>query len=198
MKPSVFHKVIVCSGIIGVVILWIGIVSGMIIAHLRLIDKRPISYLGYDPKTTLLFTLTLVLSSILFIFFAILINHIYHIKNNFLAFFIVGQIGQIIAALVSYDIHNKYRIIHTVAAFTLAFSLPLLMRSFKNASLNSNNYSTLQKLFRLELCLFIIGIGLFVFTKGLAPLGEVLPALGFHIWIIYITITLLKNPITKN
>lgn len=176
------------SGIVGVIVLWTGIVIAMTRAHLGLIDSRPISYLGVNASTAALFSGSLLLSSFLFICFAYYVKHSFHIRNRFMVYFLVGQVGQIIAAVVPYGSHSRYRAVHTVAAFTLAFSLPLLIRQFALSQSKSKHAQTYIKLLRFEQLSFIVGIGLFIFTKGIAPLGEALPTIGFHVWIIAVSI----------
>ncbi len=61
------------------------------------------------------------------------------------------------------------------------------MRLFAKAQPKGEFRQTCYRLFYLELFSFVIGIGLFTLTKGVAPLGEVLPALGFHIWMLVLT-----------
>lgn len=160
-------------------------------AGLGFIDSRPISYLGIDPATARLFSVSLVVSAVLFISFGYYIRRTYHIQNKFLGYLIIGQIGQIIAAVTPYGHRQPFKFIHTIAAFVLAFTLLFLIREFTHSQ-NKNRFRTIySSLFTIEKITFVVGIGLFIFTKGIAPLGEALPATGFHIWII--TITILSN-----
>ncbi len=162
-------------------------------AGLGLVDSRPISYLGVDPLTSQLFSFSLLLSAFLFIHFAFYVRHTYKLKNRFLLYFLIGQAGQIIAAVTPFGKASNYKLVHTIAAFTLAFSLPLLINAFAYAQKNSSHFVLYKRLLRLEQLTFIVGIGLFTFTEGVAPLGEALPAIGFHVWIIAITIVSLKT-----
>ncbi len=178
------------SGLGGVAVLWLSIGIAMSIAHLGLIDMRPISYLGVDPRTKLLFSGGLLLSSALFIVFALQLHRNFKLRPRFLAYFLVGQAGQIVAAIVPYGATSSLRLIHTIAAYILAFSLPLLIREFARSRSTDHFYPVYRWLTWLELLAFAVGISLFVFTSGIAPLGEALPALGFHLWIIVITFLL--------
>ncbi len=121
-------------------------------------------------------------------------------SNRFMLYFLIGQAGQVIAAITPYGNKSNFKLIHTVAAFTLAFSLPLLIRQFAISQSGKRHHKLYLSLLRLEQLAFLIGIGLFVFTKGIAPLGEALPAIGFHIWIIVVTYTALvtKSRITPS
>lgn len=181
------NKFISLSGIFGIVILWTGVGISMLIAHLHFIDTRPISYLGIDSRTSQLFSVTLILSAILFIIFGYFVRASYKVKAPFLVFLIIGQLGQLITAVSPYGHREPMRFIHTIAAFTLAFSLPFLINTFRLSQRSSTRYQLFTWLFNIELACFIVGISLFVFTKGIAPLGEALPALGFHLWVIVVT-----------
>lgn len=180
------------SGVAGVFALWVLILLAMHKAQLGLIDNRPISYLGVDPKTKLLFMLGLIISAILFISFAYYINRRFKVGRKFMAYFLIGQLGQIVAALFPDTPHSCYKIIHTIAAFTLAFSLPLLIRQFSLSQPRSQYHKLYVSLFRFELVAFVIGIGMFILVKGVAPLGEALPTIGFDLWIIVLTYLTLK------
>lgn len=175
------------SGLIGVVILWLGISLAMFRTGLGFIDNRPISYLGVDPASSMLFSVSLLASAFLFFGFGFYVRQAFGVKNRFLPYLIIGQMGQIIAAIAPYGMQSQYKRIHTVAAFTLAFSLPFLIRAFARSQNKSRYRNIYSGLLRLEEIAFIVGIGLFVFTKGIAPLGEALPAIGFHVWIIVVT-----------
>ena len=181
------------SGLLGVLSLWTFISFGMLKAHLNLIDTRPISYLGIYRPTRLIFTLGLLVSAVLFIVFAIYLAHTYKLRNKFLIYFFIGQTGQIITAIIPDTPHTTFRLIHTIAAFTLAFSLPLLIREFAISQKDSKYSNIYHGLYRFELVTFAIGIGLFVFTNGVAPLGEILPTFGFHLWIIVVSCILIKS-----
>lgn len=154
---------------------------------LGLIDSRPISHLGVDPESALIFSASLLASSFLFVNFGFYVRRTFNVTNKFLLYLLIGQAGQIIVATAPYGMNSQYRRIHTVAAFALAFSLPLLIRAFARSQVRSPYAVLYMWLFRFELVTFAIGMSLFIFTKGIAPLGEALPAIGYHVWIIVIT-----------
>lgn len=186
LKPQQF------SGLAGVVLLWLVIPILMVKAHVRIIDTRPISYLGIDPHTMRLFNLSLIISAVLFVSYSRYVAKHFHVNGKFLMIFFIGQLGQMITAVTPYGHQQPARLIHTLAAYTLAFSLPLLIGEFTRAQTGSPHSGSYHILLRLEQLAFVVGIGLFAFTKGIAPLGEALPAIGFHIWIITITILSLR------
>jgi hypothetical membrane protein len=176
------------SGVVGVLVLWTGIATAMHRTGLGLIDRRPISHLGVDPASAMLFSGSLLISAFLFINFAYYIKRTFGVTNRFMTYFLIGQAGQIIAAITPYGEGSPYKLAHTIAAFTLAFSLPLLIQQFAASQTSSAYHNLYVRLLRFEQLTFVIGIGLFVFTEGIAPLGEALPTIGFHTWIIVVTL----------
>lgn len=181
------------SGVAGVVILWTTTLLAMRRASLGLVDNRPLSHLGVDPLSSMLFSTGLVISSALFIKFALYIMATHRANSRFFIYFLIGQAGQIIVAIAPYGMNSSYRLIHTIAAFTLAFSLPLLIREFARSQGDSQYQPLYRTLFMLELVMFVVGMGIFTMTRGIAPMGEILPAVGFHIWIIVVTLTATGN-----
>lgn len=181
------------SGGLGVVVLWASVTISMSRSGLGVIDTRPISYLGVDPMTAGIFSSGLIISALLFITFGFYVRYHFKVNNKFLFYLIIGQIGQIIAAIAPYGMVSRYKRIHTIAAFILAFSLPMLIAAFAKSQAQSPYKQTYNQLLRLEQIAFVLGISLFVFTKGIAPLGEALPAIGYHIWIITVTLISIKD-----
>jgi hypothetical protein len=181
------------SGIVGVVVLWSGITTAMIIANLKLIDIRPISYLGVAPKTSVLFSLTLLINSFLFVNFAFFVRRRFNIRNNFLLYFLIGETGQVIVAIAPYGTNSPYKLLHTISAFVLAFSLPFLIREFYLSQKKSRFAKLYLNLLKVEILTFVVGIGAFVFTNGVAPLGEALPTMGFHLWIVVVSVIAITN-----
>ena len=177
------------TGLAGVILLWTTTLLAMLRTGLGLIDSRPLSHLGVDPLSSMLFSTGLVVSSVLFVLFALFARRTYRANKRFLIYFFIGQAGQIIVAVAPYGMDSSYRLIHTVAAFTLAFSLPFLIREFAHSQKVVRYQKLFRYLFLLELVMFVVGMGIFTMTRGIAPIGEILPAVGFHIWIIVATFT---------
>lgn len=175
------------SGVVGIVVIWTGTLVSMYRAGLGLIDTRPVSYLGVAPESSVLFSLTLLMSAALFIAFGFYARRKFQVKNRFFTYLLIGQLGQIVAAITPYGDNSRYRLIHTVAAFTLAFSLPFLMWEFARSQTGRPQHRLYVLLLRSELALFVVGMGIFIFTEGIAPLGEAMPTVGFHSWIIALT-----------
>lgn len=160
------------SGVMGVTVLWLTVSSAMHRAGLGLVDSRPISYLGVNSKSSVLFSSGLLVSATLFIIFAFYLHNKFNAGRKFLVYFLIGQAGQIVAAVTPYGKDSPLKVMHTVAAFILAFSLPLLLRQFAISQKGTSHYRVYRMLLGFELITFIIGIGLFIFTTGIAPLGK--------------------------
>lgn len=193
MRLSKYRNIQRYSGITGVIILWWGITLAMQRTGLGVIDERPLSYLGVNSLSATLFSTSLLTSACLFLSFGFYVRRRFKVTSRFLTYLGVGQACQIIVAIAPYGMKSSYRTIHTIAAFSLAISLPLLIRAFAHSQSASSHIKIYTGLLRFEQISFVIGIGLFVFTKGIAPLGEALPAIGFHIWIIVITFISVKE-----
>lgn len=187
MTWSNFYKLQRYSGVLAVVILWSATLISMSRTGLGLFDDRPISFLGTDPASRLLFSGSLIISAFLLINYAYYVRREFAVKNKFFRYFVIGQICQIILALSPYGERTVSGVIHLIAAFTLAFSLPLLIKQFTISQQDKKHHQLYQYLLRIEQVSFIFGMGLFIFTRGLAPLGEAMPAIGFHLWILVVT-----------
>lgn len=174
------------SGVAAVLVLWLAIPWGMYVIGLNLFDNRPISYLGVDPKTKLLFDSSLIIAAILMMLFGAQVKKTFHASKSFLTVLILGQLCQVIAAIVSDSC--SMRLVHTTAAYGIAFSLPLLMWRFVVCQPKGYIRRLSNKLFLAELASLIVGIGLFVLVNGVGPFGEILTVVFFHIWVIFITV----------
>lgn len=163
-----------------------------------LTGSRPLSFLGVDPASKWLFSGGLLLSAVLFIAFAFYVRRRFNVHNRFLLYFLIGQAGQIIAAIFPYGQQNNYRTVHTIAAFTLAFSLPFLIREFTRSQRGRPHHPLYRKLLYFELATFIIGLSIFTLTNSIAPIGQALPALGFHVWIIVSSLIAVPSLYTKS
>jgi hypothetical protein len=177
------------SGGAGILMLWSLVLVAMHKAHLKLFDARPLSYLGVDPQTRSLFCIALTTSAVLFIVFGLYIRSRFSVSNRFMAYLLIGQACQIIVALVPDRAGSSFKIIHTIAGFTLAVSLPFVLSQFARSQQGDKYYTLYTCLLRFEQCAFVVGIGLFIFVAGTAPFGEALPTFGFDIWIITLTYT---------
>ncbi len=173
------------SGPAAVFVLWGGILQSMRLAGLSFFSSLPLSKLGVSKRSDFIFGATLIISAVLLMLFCLYLNKTFRVGRKFTVVFMIGQVAQIVAALVPYGGASKN--IHSVAAFVLAFSLPILIWLFAKTQ-TGRLRKLANKLFWVELAFFIVGIGTFVLTNKVAPLAQALPAVGFHIWLIALAI----------
>jgi hypothetical protein len=185
MLTDMIKKVSKYSGVGAVLILWLAIPWGMHLIGLHLFGSRPISYLGVDPRTRVLFRSALILAAVLMSIFGIRVRQVFRAGNGFLCFLIIGQLSQIVTALVIDS--GQMKQVHTIAAFAIAFSLPPLLWRFA-VSQSSGPFRKLSRsLFFAELVSFTLGLGLFIAVSGVGAFGEILTVLFFHLWAVTVT-----------
>lgn len=181
------------TGLLTVGILWFSILTAIYKARLDLFGKDPLSSLGIVPASAHYFSIGLILAAVSILVFSLYLSHVYKITKSFMAALFIGQLGQIVAALSPYGGQQPAKLIHTYAAFTLAFSIPVLMWRFavaqKSATLRRRAYLLMWS----EIAAFIIGIGTFIILKKGAPIGQALPAVAFHIWILFVSFDSFKR-----
>ena len=185
MKISNFYTRIAGPG--GVLVLWAGVSTSLILAHMSIVAPRPLSYLGINPRTALVFNISLFVASLFFLAFFRYVYRNFSTSRSFAVAFIVGQFCQMIVAIVPVQGSGHSHAIHTAAGLTLGISLPIVIWRFAK----SQTAPTLRRYARLfsyiELVLCIIGVILSRNTIG--PLAEILAAVGFDVWIIWLALT---------
>ncbi len=175
------------GGVAVVVVLWIFVGAAMMRAHLGLFDSRPLSYLGTNPDSNRLFSCGLIVAALLMIGFSFYLRKRFQLNNWFSGTVLVGQLAQIIAAIIPYGGNAKRY--HTIAAFVLAFSIPAMMWLY--AKQKKTNQRLAYKFVIAELIDFVLGIGWFIFTNNAAPFSQILVAVVYHAWLIGLSFNLL-------
>lgn len=97
-----YYKILRYSGVVAVAILWAVVILGMVKSGLKLVDDRPISYLGINPSTAPIFNSILFISAIFFSLFGMFLYRKFKLSKLFLLAFLIGQIAQMTAALYQY------------------------------------------------------------------------------------------------
>ncbi len=172
-------------GALTVFILWSSILIAINKINLSIFENKPLSSLGTQAESAPYFTGGLLIAVLSLILFVIYLHQNYRINRSFLIFLTVGQLGQIIAAIIPYGGDQPGRGIHSIAALTLAFSIPFMLLSFARAQTDEEIRRNAFLLMSLEIVAFIIGIGMFTFTFKGAPLGQIFPVVAFHVWLVY-------------
>lgn len=152
---------------------------------LSFLDDRPISYLGTDSRSALLFRGGLILATILLVAFAAVVSRRLVRPTGFLPVFLVGMAGQAIVATVSIAGEGAAHAVHTTGGIVLGLSLPLLMWRFAAGQAPGRWRRQSYALMWLSVICSVAGVALS--RAHLATVAEVLPAVAFHLWIIVIT-----------
>jgi len=166
-------------------VLWTTKSLGVDRTGLGVLGDRPLSYLGTDPRSDALFRGGLLVASVLLVAFAWFVDWNRSPGRGFLAVFLVGQTGQVIAALVPIDGAGAAHEVHTTAGIVLGLSLPVLMLRFAAGQPPGPRRAWAYGLFWLEVAACIVGVALSQAMR--APLAEAVPAAGFHLWIVVVT-----------
>lgn len=179
--PAVTHRLRL-GGIAAIAVLWTTLPVAMLRTGLGVADDRPLSYLGTDPRGIVLFRVGLLVAAVLFSTFALAAARGLARPASFLALFLGGQLGQVVVALVPIDSPSQG--VHTTAGIVLGLSLPLLMWRFAAGQPAGPWRRLAYRLMGLEVVASVAGVALSM--AGAAVVAEVLPATGFHLWVILV------------
>ena len=173
--------------------LWTSVGVGMWRTGLGFSDERPVSYLGTDTRSTLLFRAGLIVGAVLVAGFAWFVWDRFHSLDSFLVVTLIGLVGQVVAAVVPLS-DAAYgplpggvaRDVHVAGGLVLGASLPLLMWRFAAGQSPGRRRARSYALCGLEVAACVAGVVLS--RGGRAPIAEIVPAWGFHLWIVVVTI----------
>lgn len=181
------------SGFIAVASVWVSIPLSILIARLNILSDMPISSLGTNQSTKHLFIAGLLLSALAFSAFAIRAYKILDSSVLAPAILIAGQIAQVIVAVTPYNVTSVIRPIHVIAAYILAFSMPVAMGFYSFTAKNLKFRDINIVLLQLEILLFTLGLGWFIFAPSAGALSEILTAVVFDVWVVVVTSRVLNS-----
>lgn len=174
------------AGAAAVVILWVTVNLGMHRGGLGFFDHRPISYLGTDHRTKTLFEVGLVGAAALMAGFALFVWRQFRAPLSFLAAFLIGLVGQVVAALIPIAGGGTPHRVHVVGGLVLGGSLPVLMWRFAAGLRAGPQRWVAYGCFWLEVMACVGGV---LLSKAMrAPVAEIVPAVGFHLWVGVVTV----------
>jgi len=169
----------------AVAILWATVAVGLASTDLSFLDDRPISYLGTDDRTVMLFGVGLVVAAVLLAAFSVFVRAAFNPAPAFLAASLVGLVGQVVAAIVPISGSGAPHAVHTAGGIVLGLSLPVLMWRFAAGQPPGRWRNVAYRLFWLETAACVLGVALS--RAGRATLAEIVPAVAFHLWIGVVT-----------
>ena len=173
------------TGVAAVVTIWTALLAASTVADFDLLGEDPISYLGTQPASAVLFTMGLAVSAVLLTAFHGYLRATYRLSVGFSLAMLVGLAGQLVAAFVPIGGDPGAHRIHTTSALVLGLSLPLLMWRFAAGQPDGPGRRLAYALFWAEAAACVAG--LYLSARSVAPVAEILPAAVFHAWIVAVT-----------
>ena len=174
------------AGVAAVAVLWTTLPAGTVLAGFDLFGEDPISYLGTQGRSAVLFTAGLAVSALLLVAFHRYVRDRYPVSRSFSLAMLVGLCGQLVAAFVPIGGDSTAHRIHTAGALILGASLPLFMWRFAAAQPAGPWRRLAYALFWAEVA--ACAAGLYLSSLHVAPIAEVLPAAVFHAWVVTLTL----------
>ena len=167
-------------------VLWVSIGAGMARTGLGFSDPDPLSYLGTDVRSRTLFRAGLLVAAVLLAAFALFVYQLSSLGRCFLLAFLVGLVGQVVAAVVPLSGPGASPAVHTTGGLVLGISLPVLMGCFAAGQRRPSWRHLSWALFWLEAAACVVGVLLSQSMR--APVAEAVPAAAFHLWILTVTV----------
>jgi len=181
------------AGLAAVATLWSALGAAARRSGFPLLGDRPLSAMASDPASSRLFRAALLVSALFLFEFHGYLRQRYRVSVGFSVAMLVGLAGQVVAGLVPIDGGQLTHRVHTSAALILGASLPVLMWYFAVAQPSGPWRRAAYRLFWAETAASIVGITLS--AKSVAPLAEIVPAAGFHLWIAVLTLAGTDRPV---
>lgn len=173
------------TGVAAVVVLWVGIGTGIARTGLDVSGRRPISYLGTDSRSSLLFTAVMLVAAVLLATFYLFVWSRFSSSKSFLAVGMTGLLGQVVAGVVPLSGAGASHAVHATGGIVVGLSLPLLMWRFAASQPASKWRTQSYGFFWMEVAAVIIGVSLSQSMR--APIAEIVPGAAFHLWIFVVT-----------
>ena len=174
------------TGLAAVVVLWTTMAAGSLLAGFDLLGDRPLSHLGTERASALLFSGGLAVAALLLLAFHGYVRQRFPASPTFSAAMLVGMAGQLVAALVPIGGEGPAHRVHTTSALVLGACLPVLMWRFAAAQPPGPWRRLCYGLFWAEA--LACAVGLWLSARSIAPVAEILPAAVFHSWIVAVTL----------
>ncbi len=173
------------TGVAAVFVVWTTLLTATALAGFDLLGEEPLSYLGTQPGSAMLFTVGLAVPALLLTAFHQHLRERFPVSVGFSLAMLVGLAGQTVAAFVPIGGEPAVHRVHTTSALVLGASLPLLMWRFAAAqppgSWRRLNYALVWA--ELAAC----AAGIHLSARMVAPLAEILPGAVFHAWVLTVT-----------
>ena len=170
----------------AVAIAWTTLLAAAARTQFDLLGEEPLSHLGTQSRSAVLFTLGLALPALLLTAFHHHLRRRFPVSPGFSLAMLAGLAGQMVAAFVPIGGAPAAHRVHTTSALVLGASLPLLMWRFA-ASQPPGPWRRLN----YGLCwaeLAACALGVCLSALSVAPLAEIVPGAVFHTWVFTVTL----------
>lgn len=173
------------TGVAAVVAVWTSLLAATALTDFNLLGKEPLSFLGTQSRSAVLFTLGLAVPAVLLTAFHQHLRGRFPVSPGFSLAMLAGLAGQMVAAFVPIGRDPAVSRVHTTSALVLGASLPLLMWRFAAGQPRGPWRRLSYGLFWVEIAACVPGV--YLSALMVAPLAEILPGAVFHAWIIAVT-----------
>ncbi|HET9442665.1 MAG TPA: DUF998 domain-containing protein [Acidimicrobiales bacterium] len=173
------------AGLAAVAILWSSVGAATVLGGFPLLGERPLSWLVAGPWG-LLFSVGLAVGAVLLVAFHGHVRRRYRVDGWFSAAMLTGLAGQLVAAVLPIDAGGTVGRVHAAAALVLGASLPVLMWRFAATQPPGRWRRVAVALFRAEAVACVVGV--LLSRASVAAVAEILPAVGFHLWIVVLSV----------
>ena len=167
------------AGIAAVATVWGTLLSATALTGFDLLGPDPLSYLGTQDRSAGLFAIGLAVPAVLLSVFHHQVRRRFPTGRGFSTAMLVGLAGQMVAAFVPIGGDAGAHRVHTTSALVLGASLPLLMWRFAAGQPASRWRELCYAMFWVEALACVAG--LYLSSRGVAPLAEILPSCAFHL-----------------
>jgi hypothetical protein len=186
MTSNYFKTFIRYSALIGIVGTWLLFIIGMAQTNLKLLDSRPLSYLGISSFAPY-FKIGLIAGVCLMAVFYNYLQQTFMPSRAFKLTYFIGLLMQTIVALTPYRSNNTFQWLHWTAAIILALALvcaPWLFSASQNISSSAKRIS--RGVTKAYLIILLIET-MFLLTLKYYVISELINLLIFDSWILYLT-----------
>ncbi len=173
------------TGVAAVVTVWTTLLAATALTGFDLLGEEPLSYLGTQSQSAVLFTLGLAVPALLLTAFHQHLRGRFPVSSGFSLAMLAGLAGQMVAAFVPIGGDPAVHRVHTTSALLLGASLPLLMWRFAAGQPPGPWRRLNYAFFWAEVAACVVGICLSALM--VAPLAEILPGTVFHAWVFTVT-----------
>ncbi len=179
------HRFLQYTGVTAVVVVWTALLAATAVTGFDPFGEDPLSYLGTQSRSAVLFTVGLAGAALLLTAFHQYLRGRYRVSWGFSTAMLVGLAGQMVAAFVPIGGDPAGHRMHTTSALVLGASLPLLMWRFAAGQPHGPWRRLTYALFWAEAA--ACALGLYLSAVTFAAGAEILPAAVFHVWVVTVT-----------